>query len=65
MNIEGIIEIREQFRRKGIFHPSSQMVAAHFSHNTGLLHADLVELLSPHEIVTAYDGMILRIGSDR
>lgn len=36
-------------------------VATHFSHNVGLLHDELENILREHGILTAYDGMIIKL----
>ncbi|MFC4025096.1 MBL fold metallo-hydrolase [Oceanobacillus longus] len=61
MNIAAIKEINSLFMEKGVFHKDSQIIATHFSHNTGLLHKDLKALLEPNGIGVAYDGMVLTV----
>ncbi|WP_261807981.1 hypothetical protein [Paenibacillus sp. N3.4] len=38
-----------------------QIVVTHFTHNSGLLHDDLVQLFNPAGIQVAYDGMVINI----
>lgn len=63
LNIEAVIEIQEIFQREAIFHSGSRMIATHFSHNIGLMHDDLMGILTPHGIITAYDGMIYHLSN--
>ena len=61
MNIEAVKKIKAQFDKNGTFHKDSKVIATHFSHNIGLMHQDLEELLHPYGIDVAYDGMEIKL----
>jgi len=61
MNIDSTVRTKERFVERGMLNPSGQVVVTHFSHNAHLLHQDLAEIFAPHEIIVAYDGMVLEI----
>ena len=56
-----VIEVRERLLRLGALTPGARMIATHFSHNGGLLHEELENLLATHEIEVAFDGMQLEL----
>ena len=61
MNIKGILAMREELRSRSVIDESTQLVVTHFSHNGGLCHEELMQLLLPHGIAVAYDGMTLTV----
>ena len=61
LGVDGMLEVQEMMRSRGIARPDTVFVANHFSHNGGLLHAELEEKLCPHGFLVAYDGMRLMI----
>ncbi|WP_313732041.1 MBL fold metallo-hydrolase [Cohnella nanjingensis] len=61
LNIEAVLGIRNRMRDGGMLEEGARMVATHFSHNIGLLHADLTAIFDPEDIIVAYDGMVLQV----
>ncbi len=59
MGISGIIEAKDALEKSGSIDTKSICIATHFSHNGGLLHHELEEILNKHGFLVAYDGMIL------
>ena len=59
MGISGIIEAKDALEKFGSIDTKSICIATHFSHNGGLLHHELEEILNKHGFLVAYDGMIL------
>ena len=59
IGVSEVIETKEWLVEKGQLAERSLVIANHFSHNGGLLHHELEARLSPHGILTAYDGMIV------
>ena len=61
LNIEAVKEIKTIFSEKKIINESTQVIATHFSHNTGLTHDELKKLLNPFGIEVAYDGINIEV----
>ena len=61
MNVEGVIEMTAELRRRGIVTLQTRVIATHFSHNGGWLHEELVQKFLPHGIEVAFDGMRIRV----
>jgi phosphoribosyl 1,2-cyclic phosphate phosphodiesterase len=61
MGIRENIAVKERLLTAGLAGQKTRFIATHFSHNTGMLHRELEDALSPHGIVPAYDGMILEL----
>ncbi len=61
MDISGIIAMTEELRRREAVTDATRVVATHFSHNGAVLHEELTEMLRPHGIEVAYDGMTVRV----
>ena len=61
MNVDAVLRTKERFHDLGLMKPDGIIVVTHFSHNAHLLHEDLTELFAPHDIIVAYDGMVLHI----
>lgn len=59
LGLAEVIKAKEKMAALGLVTASSLVLANHFSHNGGLLHHELEELLNPHGIIAAYDGLIL------
>ncbi|MGN7360302.1 MBL fold metallo-hydrolase [Paenibacillus sp. SAF-054] len=59
MNIDAVLETKQQFEASGMLKPDAAIVVTHFSHNAQLSHTDLTEIFAPHGIQVAYDGMML------
>jgi len=60
-NVDAVLRTKERFTEWDIMNPGSTIVVTHFSHNAHLLHEQLTEIFAPHDIVVAYDGMVLNI----
>ncbi|TXK77406.1 MBL fold metallo-hydrolase [Paenibacillus sp. N3.4] len=61
MSVETILEVQRVFLEERIMECEGQIVVTHFTHNSGLLHDDLVQLFNPAGIQVAYDGMVINI----
>ncbi|MFQ6133720.1 MAG: hypothetical protein ACE5R4_16890, partial [Armatimonadota bacterium] len=59
MGVPAVIEARQELEKRGALAPNCRFFATHFSHNGGALHEELEELLAPHGIAPAYDGLEL------
>ena len=59
--IDSVIATKERMLQEGTATEDTVFVANHFSHNGGLLHEALEERLSPHDILVAYDGMVVEV----
>lgn len=54
-----VIATKKRMLEYGTASESTLFVANHFSHNGGMLHAELEKELAPHGIQVAYDGMVI------
>nr|WP_245302831.1 MBL fold metallo-hydrolase [Symbiobacterium terraclitae] len=61
MGIGELVDVRRRMLAEGMATAETRFVATHFSHNGGLLHADLEARLGPEGFLVAYDGMRLCI----
>ncbi|MEX0745715.1 MAG: MBL fold metallo-hydrolase [Phycisphaeraceae bacterium] len=61
MSIEAILKMIDELRSRGAIVDGTRMIATHFSHNGGLLHEELVQVLMPYGIEVAYDGMHVQV----
>ncbi len=61
MGIPEIIKVREKMIKEGVADGKTLFIATHFSHNGGLLHEELEEVLQPYGIIPAYDGFQINI----
>ncbi len=61
MDIDGVVRMVEELRRRGAITPTTRALATHFSHNGGLLHDELVQAFAPHQIEVAFDGMVVEV----
>lgn len=61
MCIETVLEVQRVFQEEKMLKDGGQMVATHFTHNSGLLYDDFVHAFDPHGICVAYDGMKMHI----
>lgn len=59
MGIPVMLELVERMRKEEMLSENSVVIANHFSHNGGLNHDDLENILAPHHVQTGYDGMEL------
>ena len=61
MNFESVLNFVGRLRSAGAVTSGTRVVITHFSHNIGMLHAELEALANPHGIEVAYDGMVLDV----
>lgn len=61
LNIDAVVEIQDIFRKNGMLRDHGKVIATHFSHNGGLLHEELERVFAAHQIIVAYDGLILHL----
>ncbi len=59
LGIAELLKMRDRLGELGCLTDETQFIATHFSHNTGLTHAEYESRLNPHGIQTAYDGMVI------
>ncbi len=64
LSLRGLLLMREELDRRGCLAPDAVFVAVHFSHRSGLTHEDYEERLTPHGILTGYDGMVISAPAD-
>ncbi len=57
MSIPEVIRMREKLIGYGALITSGPVVTTHHSHLGGLLHEEMEEILTPHNIMVGYDGM--------
>ncbi|MDR1902725.1 MAG: hypothetical protein LBQ88_10650 [Treponema sp.] len=55
------ITLKKRLLAAGVGDEKTQFFSTHFSHNGHGSHRELAEVLSPHNIVPAYDGMIVTL----
>ncbi|MBN1965944.1 MAG: hypothetical protein JW910_14935 [Anaerolineae bacterium] len=53
-----------RLREAGILKPGGLALATHFVHQAAGDHADLVAYYAPHDVMPAYDGLVLAVGPD-
>lgn len=56
MNFETVLTLKERLEKFGSY-TTGPFIVTHFSHNIGMMHDEIEELLKPHGIIVAYDGM--------
>ncbi|MEK3890067.1 MBL fold metallo-hydrolase [Bacillus sp. FSL K6-3431] len=61
MCIETVVEVQRIFKQEKIIENSGQIIATHFSHNSGFLHEEFEKAFNPYGIQVAYDGMIIHL----
>lgn len=61
MGIPAATEVRQELLAAGIARPETRMVLTHFSHNGGLLQAELEAQAAPLGFEIAYDGMVITV----
>ena len=61
MNIEGVLQMRDELRERGAITNQTRVVATHFSHNGHLLHEELLAHFTPLNVEVAFDGMTLEL----
>ncbi len=63
MGIDAVVAYRKAFEREGLLRPRAHFLAHHMSHGANPCHEQLVDLLAPHGVEVAYDGLCLVLGS--
>ncbi len=53
------VQTREEMLRRGIATENTRFILTHFSHNGGMLHKEMAQLMEPQGFEIAYDGMKL------
>ncbi len=61
MNLDAVVDLRDNLSRSGSLKPSARTIITHFSHNMGLLHDELEQLAEKHGIGVAYDGIVIEV----
>jgi phosphoribosyl 1,2-cyclic phosphate phosphodiesterase len=61
MTFEAVLGLVNRLKSAGAASSGTRIVITHFSHNIGMLHAELESLANPHGIEVAYDGMVIDI----
>jgi len=51
----------DRFIKEGWLTDGAQFAALHFSHQSNPPHNDLVAFFAPHEVLVAYDGMVINL----
>jgi len=59
MGLSGVLELRQRLIALGAAAIDTPTVITHFSHNMGLLHAEMEEIAAKQGITVAYDGIEL------
>ncbi len=57
MNFERLIQTAERIQDAGLLNEGGRIIASHFSPHHGPPHAETADILRPHGIETAFDGM--------
>jgi len=61
MGVDGVLASIERLREVGAVTDRTQLVATHFSHNGKGLYDDLRAAFDPHNVIVAYDGLVLDV----
>lgn len=61
LNLKGLLEMRKRLLGQGNIGEKTPYYTTHYSHNGRLLQADLEEMLGPHNITPAYDGLRVEV----
>lgn len=61
MGLEGDAQVRARLIEAGLAGAETRFIATHFSHNGGMLHAELEERARPLGLEVAYDGMEVEV----
>jgi phosphoribosyl 1,2-cyclic phosphate phosphodiesterase len=60
-SFESFLTMRRRFIEDGVLADGAQVVALHFSHQSNPPHDDLVAYFEPHDVIVAYDGMVIHV----
>jgi phosphoribosyl 1,2-cyclic phosphate phosphodiesterase len=61
MTFDAVLDLVSRLKSAGAASSGTRVVITHFSHNIGMLHAELEALANPHGIEVAYDGMVMDV----
>ena len=61
LGIKGLVKMKERLGKNGNLKKNCKCIATHFSHNGGLLHAELEKMLGKKGVEAAYDGKVVKI----
>jgi phosphoribosyl 1,2-cyclic phosphate phosphodiesterase len=61
LGLPNVVEFKSRADVSGLARVSAHWVITHFSHHSGLLHDELVELANIHGLVVGFDGMVFEI----
>lgn len=61
MSIETVIETQKRLKEENMIAEDGVIVVTNFSHDSGLMHDELVEIYESYGIIVAYDGMVLNV----
>ena len=56
MGIDDVLEAKRRLLEMGCADRDTKWVITHFSHNGGILHEELEEIMKPHDFMVAWDG---------
>ena len=57
MNFESFLDHHRRFRQQGMLRPGGRVIAHHLSHAWNPVHDKVVQILEPHGVTVAYDGL--------
>ena len=60
-DFDHLFAAKDRLEKAGAISPDCVFVATHFSHNVGFMHDELEHILEQRRILTAYDGMKIRL----
>ncbi|KAF1299462.1 PhnP protein [Enterococcus sp. JM4C] len=61
MNVGENLRLIEELKKRALCEEKTINIVSHFSHNGGLTYKEMKELADKHELITAYDGMVIDI----
>ena len=61
LGVKGLVKMKERLEKNGNLKKGCRCIATHFSHNGGLLHAELEKILGKKNVEVAYDGKVVKI----
>jgi phosphoribosyl 1,2-cyclic phosphate phosphodiesterase len=61
MNWRSFLAHHRQFRENGMLRPGGKVIATHIGHNCNPAHERVVQILEPHGVTVAYDGLVIEL----
>lgn len=61
MSFETFLETAAKIREQGMLRPGGRLIAQHFSHSYNPTHEKIEEVLCPHGVEVAYDGLEVKL----